>query len=272
MIRVLTCILVSASLLLLTDTSLSADVEKGMQSKLAIDIGWERLKYEEHEPDTGLDSHARMNNIVVGIEGLKRWRYVFSGIKFSTPVFLEDGQETWASSGVTIQTDRLEYGWTRLDGYAGYPFMNGLNPYGGVRWSDSTQDRSDFVVSGTPVTLTARERVKSLSLLLGIRGNGNITPRWKWNYRMEYFSPVDVKVTNSALPGFKVTDSDGYTLELKGGAEYSYNKALSFGFFLYGGRMHWEGSGWLPFSGGTAKWPENNTDYIGGILTITLVD
>ena len=267
-ITVLTGILVGVSILLLPCSCLVAEAGRGLESRLSIDMGWEQLEYEEHLPDRDLDSHGTVNNRVLGIEGLKRWRYLFGGIKVVTPLFLEDGEETWTQYGATRQTNSLEYGWRRVDGYVGYPFINWLNPYGGFRWSESTQERSEFVLFGTPVSVTAREKIKSRSLLLGIRGEGDFTPRWRWNYRLEYFSPVDVEVTNSVLKGFTVTESDGYTLELKGGAGYTYNKALSFGLFLYGGRMHWDGSGWLPFSGGTAKWPENDTDYIGGAITV----
>jgi len=37
------------------------------------------------------------------------------------------------------------------------------------------------------------------------------------------------------------------------------------GFF---GFMHWDGSDWITYSGGSAKWPENDTTYIGGNLSV----
>ena len=51
---------------------------------------------------------------------------------------------------------------------------------------------------------------------MGGRGVGNFTPRLRWNYWLEYFLPLNVGVTNSAVPGSKATDKDGYVLELKG--------------------------------------------------------
>jgi hypothetical protein len=258
----------STALAISIQSSALAEDGKGLETHLSIGMGWEQLDYEEHEPDSGSGSNAKVSNVIIGFEGLKRWKSVFGGIKAITPVLRENDDEDWTSSGTTFQTNTLEYGWSRIDGYIGYPSTYFFNPYGGLRWSESKQDRMDFLVHGAAVAGTAREKVKSWSLLLGVRGNGSFTPRWRWNYQIEYFVPIDVEVTNSALPGFEASDKDGYTLELKCGAEYSYTEALSFGLLIYGGRMHWDGSGWKPFAGGLAKWPENNTDYLGGALNI----
>lgn len=245
-----------------------AEDDKGLESHLSIGMGWEQLDYEEHEPDRDSDSNAKVSNVIIGIEGLKRWESVFGGIKAIIPVLREEDEEAWTSSGTTLQTNSLEYGWMRIDGYIGYPSTFFLSPYGGLRWSESKQERMDFLLSGATLTGTSRETVRSWSFLLGVRGSGNFTPRWRWNYQIEYFVPIDVEVTNSSLPGFEASDKEGYTLELKCGAEYSYTDALSFGFLIYGGRMHWDGSGWNSFDGGSAKWPENNTDYLGGAVNI----
>jgi len=245
-----------------------AEDDKGLESHLSIGMGWEQLDYEEHEPDRGSDSNAKVSNVIIGIEGLKRWESVFGGIKAIIPVLREEDEEAWTSSGTTLQTNTLEYGWMRIDGYIGYPSTCFFSPYGGLRWSESKQDRMDFLVYGATLAGTAREKVRSWSFLLGVRGNGNFTPRWRWNYRIEYFVPIDVEVTNSALPGFEASDKDGYTLELKCGTEYFCTEALSFGILIYGGRMHWDGGSWKSFAGGSAKWPENNTDYLGGALNI----
>ena len=246
-----------------------AEDGKGLESHLSIGMGWEQLDYEEHEPDKGSDSNAKVSNVIIGIEGLKRWKSVFGGIKAIIPVLREHDEEEWTSSDTTtFQTNTLEYGWMRVDGYIGYPSTYFFNPYGGLRWSESKQDRMDFLVNNAAVAGTARETIRSWSLLLGVRGNGHFMPQWRWNYRIEYFVPIDVQVTNSALPGFEASDKDGYTLELKCGTEYFCTEALSFGILIYGGRMHWDGGGWKSFAGGSAKWPENNTDYLGGALNI----
>ena len=251
-------------------SALAAD-GKGLESHLSIGIGWEQLDYEEHEPDTGTDSNAKVNNVIMEIEGLKRWESVFTGMKAIIPVLKEEDEEEWTSAGKKLHTNTFEYGWMRVDGYIGYPLTSFFNPYGGLRWSETKQDRTNCFVLGFPSADSAREIVRSWSFLLGVRGNGNFTPRWKWHYWLEYFVPIHVEATNSALPGFDPSDKGGYTLDLRVGVEYSYTEALSFGILVYGGRMHWDGSSWEPFPGGLTKWPENDTDYLGGILNISWI-
>lgn len=262
-------IVISVSMVLCFFTSVFGDSGKGLDSRLSLNIGWEQLQYEEDEPSTDTESCGRVNNMVLGVEGLKRWKFAFAGIKAVFPVYKGDDEEEWIVSGATYQTNTLEYGWTRVDGYLGYPLLDLLNPYLGLRWSEGRQDRTDFIVEGTHVSGSAGETISSRSFLLGVRGIGNLAPQWRWSYRIEYFVPVDVEVTNNALPGSDVSDKGGYTIEVKGGVEYAYSNLLSFGFLLYGGRMHWDGSGWKSYAGGRVKWPENNTDYMGGALNIS---
>lgn len=259
---------ISIALAVSIQSSALADDGKGLESHLSIGIGWEQLEYKEHEPDKSSESNAKVSNVVIGIEGLKRWESVIGGIKATIPVLIGENEEAWTSSGRTFQTNTLEYGWMRTDGFIGYSLNYLFIPYVGLRWSESKQDRSNFIEHGTIFFGATKEQVRSWSALLGVRGNGNLTSRWKWNYSIEYFVPIDVKVTNSAIPGFEASDKDGYTLDLKWGAEYSYKKTLSFGLLIYGGRMHWNGSDWKPSPGGLAKWPENNTDYLCGTLNI----
>jgi hypothetical protein len=263
------CFLLSAALAISIPSAAPADERKGLESHISIGMGWEQLDYEEHEPEGCLNSNAKAGNATVWIEGLKRWKSLFGGIKAVIPVLREDDTETWVSSdGAAFQTNSLEYEWMRIDGYLGYPATCFFNPYIGLRWSESKQDRADFLVNNAAVAGTARETVRSWSLLLGFRGNGSFTPRWGWNYWMECFVPIDVQVTNNTLPGFEASGKDGYTVELKCGTEYRLSEALSIGILIYGGRMHWGGSGWKSCACGTAKWPENDTDYLGGALNI----
>ena len=267
-IRILLITLLVANLLLCISISVFAKANKGIESKIALSMGWEWLEYEEHEGDTGIDSHAEVNNRIVRIEGIKRWKPVFCGIKDMAPLLLGDNEEKWSLSGTLFQTNSLEYRWIKVNGFIGYPWTYWLNPYGGLRWAESRQERTNFIVSNIPVAGTSIERVKYWSLLLGLRGAGEFTSRWGWNYWIEYFFPLDVEVTNSALSGFKASDKDGYTLEVKAGIDYLYSENLSFGLMLYGGRMHWNGSDWKPYANGLAKWPENDTEYLGGLLNI----
>ena len=264
--KALTSIFMFATFILFPYTSSFAEIKKGVASKLSVDAGLEQLNYKEHEPDTGFDSNAKVINWIIGIEGLKRWEYIFVGIKAVIPVIEGEDKEEWRRFGSLYQTNTLKYKWMRADGYLGYPLAYWLNPYGGLRWSEAIQNRYDFVVRGISAAGTAKEEIRSWSLLVGIRGNGEITSRWEWYYWLEYFYPIDIEVTNSMLPGYKSTDKEGYALELRVGAGYYFTDALFFGIQIYGGRMHWEGSDWNPHGASLVKWPENDTDYLGGIL------
>lgn len=266
-LKILITIFLSISFLLYTYTLVFAGINEDMESQFLIEIGWEQIEYKEYEPEKGLYSSAEVNNWVAGIEYFKKCESLFIGINAIIPVLQRDNKEEWFLLGSSYQINTLKYRWIRIDGYIGCPLILGLNPYGGVRWSESKQERTNFFVSGIPVDDNAIEIVNSCSLLLGIRADGNFTSRWEWNYWIEYFIPIDVKVKNSTLPDFEASEKDGYTLELKGGLKYSYTETLSFGFLIYGGRMHWEGSSWK--LGGLAKWPENDTDYLGGALNVS---
>lgn len=246
-----------------------ANPSSGIESKLSLDIAWERLQYREQEPDTNLDAKAELDNLVVGIEGVKRWEYLFLGTRLALPLSRENGREDITLAGNAYQSNALEMGWTRISAFAGYPWRPWINPYAGFRWSEVRQNRGDVVIAGTPVTSQSEETVKSVSLLFGMGGNGNLAPRWNWNYRAELFLPVRVKITNTALPGFESYDKVGHMVELKGGFDYLFTDALHSGFFLYGGWMHWNGSNWIAFERGQAKWPENYTYYLGAGLNIS---
>jgi hypothetical protein len=267
--RLLLIILLSGNFLLCISAPVLAEANKGLASKISLRVGWEWLKYEEHEPDTNLDSKAELNNLVLGIEGLKRWKHLYCGVKAVFPVLLDDDQEEVTRSGASFQTDTLEIRWVRIDGFLGYPLKHWANPYVGFRWAEFRQERTDFKVAGTPVDLKSVEKVKSWNLLLGVRGLGDITSRLGWNYHAEFFIPLDVKVTNSALSGFDASDRDGLSLELKAGIDYFYTESILFGFIFYGGWVHWEGSDWKSFDGSIAKWPENDTYYIGAGLNVS---
>jgi hypothetical protein len=267
--RLLLIIIMSFGLLLCTASVVQAEADRGLVDKISLQLGWEGLKYEEHEPDTGLDSEAELNNLVLSIQGLKRWKRFFCGTRAFFPVLLGDDREEVSLSSASYQTDTLEISWIRIDGFLGYPLRPWFNPYLGFRWSQFRQERTNFEVAGTFVDLRSVEKVESWNLLLGVRGVGNITPRLGWNYQLEFFLPVDVKVTNSALPGFEAADTDGQAVELQTGIDYSYTESLLFGFTLYGGWVHWRGSDWKQFDGGMAKWPQNDTYYLGAGLNLS---
>jgi hypothetical protein len=237
-------------------------------SHFSIGIGWETLNYREHEADTQLDSESDVFNWTIGLDAFKRWTHIFCGLKGVIPVHHVDDSEEWRVSDILTQQNSLEYGWTRIDAFLGYRLKPFLNPYIGLRWSESKQERTRFVVLGTPVEGSATEEVTAWFITLGIRGDILLTSRWRLSYSGSYFEPISSEVENSNLPVWEVTDTDGYTLEFEGRAEYAYTETISLIFTLYGGQMHWKGSEWAPISGKFVKWPENDTQYFGGILNI----
>jgi hypothetical protein len=238
-------------------------------SHFSVGIGWETLKYSEHEPDTRLDSEADVSNWIIGFDAFKQWTNIFCGFKGIIPVYQVSDSEEWRVSDVLAQQNSLEYGWTRIDAFLGYRLKPFFNPYIGLRWSDSEQKRTRFIVLGTPVEGSATEEVTAWFITLGIKGDVLLNPQWRLSYSGAYFEPISSEVENSNLSGWEVTDIKGYTFEFEGQAEYAYTESISFIFILYGGQMHWEGSEWGPFSGKLIKWPENDTQYFGGMLNIT---
>lgn len=232
-------------------------------------MGVEQFVYEEHVPDQNIDSYAKTFNVVMGIEFQHRWDSFFLGSKGVVPALSLSDEETWMTNGTVDQTNRLTYGWTRADGYAGLPLSDNLDLYGGIRLSVGVQNRNDFVLSGESVPGSAEEIIQSVSLLMGVSGEGEFSTRWKWNCRVEYFVPIAVELTNSYLPGFVVRDHNGYTAELKLGTVFSLTDRLFLNAQLYKGIMHWDGSDWYEYNGGYAKWPENDTNYFGGMVSIT---
>ena len=132
----------SGGILLYSSMPLFAQPNKGITSKISISVGWERLEYEEHEPDTRINSEAKLNNLVLGIEGLKRWKRLFCGVRSVFPILLGDDRENVARSGTAFQTNTLDFSWIRVDGFLGYPLRFWINPYLGIRWSEVNQERT----------------------------------------------------------------------------------------------------------------------------------
>jgi hypothetical protein len=237
-------------------------------SHFSIGIGWETLNYREHEADTRLDSEADVSNWTIGLDAFKQWTHVFCGLKGIIPVHRIDDSEEWRVSDILTQQNSLEYGWTRIDAYLGYPLNSFFNPFLGLRWSEANQDRTGFVFLGTPVEGSATEEVTAWFLIFGIRGDILLIPRLSLSYVGSYFEPISSEVENSNLPGWEVTDTDGYTFEFEGQAEYTYTESISIVFTLYGGKMHWNGSDWTPYASRFIKWPENDTRYLGCMLNV----
>ena len=246
----------------------SEKFETSKTGHFSVGIGWEALNYSEQEPDMHLDSEAKVSNWTIGMDGFKQWTHIFCGFKGIIPVHRFDDSEEWRVSDILTQQNSLEYGWTRLDAFLGYRLKPFFNPYIGLRWSDSEQERTGFVVLGTPVEGSATEEVTAWLINIGIRGDILLNSKWRLYYSGSYFVPISSEVENNNLPGWEVMDTSGYTFEFEGQAEYTYTESMSFVLTLFGGQMHWEGSEWAPYASRSIKWPENDTRYIGCMLNV----
>lgn len=235
---------------------------------VSVGVGWEILNYREHEPDERLESEADASNWVIDFDASKQWGYIFTGLKGIVPVHRNEDIEKWRISDVFFQENSFKYGWTRFDGFLGYELKPFLNPFFGLRWSESKQERAGFVVAGSPIQGSATEEVTAWFASLGVMGNIPIRPRWRLSYSGSYFIPISSEVENSNLPGWEVTDTGGYTFEFDGRMEYAYTESISVSLGLYGGKMHWDGSEWTSFGDRLVKWPENDTRYFGGMVNI----
>lgn len=208
-------------------------------SHITTGFGLELLAYEERIPEKSTVSDATISNWIFAFEGLKNWRNIFVGIKGVVPVAKDDDQEKWQLSGNTVQTNSLKNSWTRIDGFIGYPLNLLLNPYLGLRWSECRQERSDFIsLFGPPVEPISIETVIAKYILLGIRGDVVLHQNWAFGYGLEYLHPVSVKVENSAIPGWQVSDVDGYSIALSSQLVYLFSNKISLGFQLNSGRNH----------------------------------
>jgi len=240
-----------------------------------IGMGVESLKYEENCPETSLNSEAKLTNAVLDIQAeytFKRW---LLGTKWIIPIVKGDDTEDWTVAGSSYQTNQLEYEWLRGDIYAGYIFKEILSsdtvePYLGIRCSWAEQERSDIVVLGVPAIGTVTEEIDSYGLLLGLQAKRKFfDEKFALKISFEYVFPFDVEVTNSAFPGLSIDADDGYTWQigLEGDHKLTENWLLSAKFYY--GKIHWDGSDWIGYSGVSVKWPENDTEYFGGAVSVT---
>jgi hypothetical protein len=253
-------------------------------------VGVESLRYEEVEPETKTIGKAETVNLVGMLDVYQEYQQFQGGIKGVLPLTIGDDREKWnVNSVANYQTDKLNYYWSRIDGYVGYSFKesddNNNLPgtwYGGLRRSEGVQRRSDFIVNGVTLNAKVTEMIQSYGLFIGYKGQTGIAherrPKWSEelspsftaNWRMEYHKPILNRVTNTSIPGALFKNRVGYTVEFGGGVAYNMNQSFSATFNAYGGRMYWQGSNWDNFGAGFVKWPENKTDYMGANLGLAL--
>ncbi len=258
----------------------------GKKISFDLGVGVESLKYEEHIP---VDSHnlfhteseARVTNIVLRALGEYNFENnFFIGIKGVMPISKGDDTEKWdyTDLGINYQTNKLKYGWSRIDGYIGYIFelpsknfllADTLEPYLGIRASWGRQRRSNFNVLGVPLTTTpVTEKIDSYGVLLAFRAKKvlgeDFEERFSLGFNFEWVFPLDVETTNTDFPGLTIGADKGYTWRMGASCRYKFTENWFIKLGFYGGVMHWEGSGWIRYKAGFVKWPENDTTYFGG--------
>ena len=255
-------------LLLRLSTPVFAIQSLEVETKITTGLGLEYLKYEEQLPETTLQSNANVSNIVIRIEGVKRWENIFVGIEGTVPVVKFDSQEKWLINSTLAQTNSLSYEITQLAAIIGYPITPLFNPYLGLRSTWSNQQRSDFkdhaglIVSSLRIT----ETIKAHYISLGFRGGLPISKDWGISYGAQYSLPYSVEVTNDGLPGWEASNINGYSWRVYSELLYIMREKMSLSLLFSAGQLHWEGSGWEIYNGGQIKWPENDTSFINSFL------
>lgn len=259
-------------------------IEDKLINSFEFNIGAEVLRYEEAEPDTKTLSKSETMNLVGSFNIYQEFQQFRGGFKGTIPLSVGADTEKWeVNSTANYQTNELKYSWLRIDGYLGYSFKEDYATipgvwYAGLRYNEGVQERSDFVVQGSPVNRTSTERILSYGLFVGYTGEFTLSyaRKYPWsdefkpvlvaNWQIEYNKPIFNRVTNTLWPNALFTDRVGYTIEVKGGISYNISNNLSVSFNGSGGRMYWQGSSWQNFGSGIVKWPENKTDFLGATL------
>jgi hypothetical protein len=258
-------------LLLAWCTPLMAGETGKAKSYLSAGIGLEQLHYKEQLSEISLvNSDPAVTNWVLYLEGQKAIQDLYIGFKGYIPIVSGDTQETWSRAGNFEQSNSLTYQWTRVDAYLGYALHHLFSPYLGMNWSYTKQERSDFVTTDQPdiINATATEEVQSFSALLGLRGDIDIAAQWSFVYFFEYLLPFYSSTENTELPGWEASNIDGYSYSITGRLNYFVAEQTALSLQFTGGKRHWDGSDWVPVNNSRAKWPENDTKFIGGFISI----
>ena len=253
--------------------SASAQEYTGIETQINIGIGYEFLDYEEKLPENYLASDVDVSNVILRVEGLKRWQNLFAGIQGVAPVARDNSRETWLANNSLDQSDSLKYGLYRLSAFTGYAFSPFFNPVIGLRSTWSEQRRSDFRdKTGVPLySAEITEEVMAHYISLGFRGVLRLSGNWEASYGAEYNLPLYSKVENTGLPGWEAKNLDGYLWNVSGALTYALRTNMSLGLNFCFGRLYWEGSGWQIYGNGQVKWPENQTDFFSSLLTMKLI-
>lgn len=255
--------------LLISNTSVNGEGLKDIKiDYLTIGSGFEYLSYTEYEPETDTFSDTTTYNVVTKFNGrLSMEGPLFFEFKGMVPVYTGEVKEDWKRHGSIYQTNNLKFNWSRIDSNIGYSIYSWLNPCMGLRWSKSIQKRTGFFTSA-PISLESFETCRALFVSAGLAGNIRHSPRWEFGYSFEYFMPVSVRTKNTALRGWKSRAKEGYSLGARAVARYIYSPSVLLYYELSGERSYWDGSNWIDYPGGSAKWPENETLSLNYILGV----
>lgn len=263
----ITLLLIAISILFCNSQGIAIE----FQTNISIGIGLEQLTYEEHESDNNMDSKATVNNFIGACEGLIESPYLFFGANAVVPLIAKVEEEDINLTGTSYQVNDIKDEWTRMDLFLGYPVYALFKPYVGIRWSERRQERSNFIIEGERESFNNVETIRSWNILLGIQGEKIKENQWGFSYNLKYLIPFNNTVENDAIQGWDIDDKRGYGFDIQGTIRYYLNNALHVGLVLYGGKIYWEGSDWIGIPGGEAKWPQNETRYMGGMFEIGYV-
>ncbi len=186
--------------------------------------------------------------------------------EIDAPYYARRDREEWTESGTLAQTDDLRNLPLRIGGYARASPLFFL-PAVGLHYSHAWQIRDRFWPPGVFLGGRSVEQVRSVAAALvwsGVFGH-----EIRFRYEAEYLAPLWVSVTNSVLPGFEVNDAGGWAYRVRLGLEAHPEAGPSYGVEGGIGRVHWDGSDWVPLSGGReAKWPENDLSERSAAVTL----
>ena len=258
--------------ILVATTPLYTSAAETANSYLTAALGIEQLTYKEQIPDLALrTSETDITNWVLYLEGRKALRNIFFGTRGEISLTSEEARENWSRAGEFEQTNTLAYRQAGISGHVGFFPHRRLNPYIGIKWNYARQERGDFENVNTPGTVdqTATETVNSFSALVGILGSIPFSGKWSFSYFAEYLLPFYSRITNDSLPGWKASNVGGYTVSLTGRLNYAFSETITGALQIRWGRRHWQGSDWAPVGDSRVKWPENNTDFLGGFFCVS---
>jgi hypothetical protein len=263
-------LLVSFWLLLLCSPLYASEAAE-TRSYLSAGIGIEQLTYRELIPDLELiSSDTELANWVLHVEARKALEKIFVGARGYIPLSSDEAREYWTRAGEFEQTNTLTYRWARADVQMGYFLHRLLNPYIGIQWAYSEQERGDFENVSTPGIIgeTATEEVYSFAALIGIQGEVPFAAGWSLSYFAEYMLPFYSNTKNDGLPGWEASNIDGFSYALTAQLKYAFTDTVSVALQGSFGKQHWEGSDWIPYGASRIKWPENDTDFVSGFVSI----